>query len=680
MKRRAGLTAILVALVIVVQVVLLICLAEPLSAVANGVGQVLDLLAQNEHPSLLEAVQVLRELALSLGIVVGASAAGCLVVSVIAVSVVRRGLKPTPKLRLAWRTRVNIVILWVLAVLLAFFVSLAVSSPTITMDHFSVRGASIAIAIPNNFLIGTVLILISAVIVLCSIATSGAAWHDAEPDAFRRSPVVGTGEHPQSRWPLMALSISGGILLALALVLLVPARPVSDDLRVLALARDQSFAEFMYRHLTEETGRYAQGVWNWAVGRLFGVHATQATGITVVMILWGSCAVTLQTCLRSRTTAIGLATVVTGAGVWSVPSFVDGFTWFTAANVYVPGVAGLIVSASVAWRLWTAEVVRWYALAGCLLLVGVTCGFYEGVTIVAVLGAITMTVVAMVTKHRRVVSLSILAVSVIGLTMMLLAPAQLARVDAVNSSSILVAMAGSGYSCLHLVVFWSAADWLILVGAGIGVGTCLTTALGLSHCLRVALAGVALSVIAPLIFGGVGFYGLAWAVWRLYTPQAILSAWGIIMFIAGVVASSLNLARRKAVGQPRVLRVIVVPILMLGLIFVAPEFARLSTALGLRSSLVSSRDALVVSQLADGSSQVDIVPAPLLYYPTDARDFEFLEEQNTDWFSFGYRQWFQIPNNTTVVFDTRQPVGYCVDDPRIVLPNVASCADLLVSQ
>ena len=680
LKKRIGTVAAFVALVAVVQIVILICFSGQLSTVTKGVEKVLVLLSQDEHPSLAAAIDVLREFISNLVVVVGASALGWVAAAITAAIWLRRHAKQQfPKLSLL--TRANIAVHWILALLLAFLLALVVVSPMVVVNLANVRGSTIATAVPNSLLIGMVLIMLGIAIVVCTIATLQPEWLNVETELENVSPssTIGsvetaTSQSHTSQSSQLVLSVGGGILLALTLPLIISARPISDDLRVLALARDQNLAEFMLKH----NGRYSQGLWYWFVGHPFGVYATQVTGIVIVLLLWGACVMALRTWVRPQWTwprIVGIGGMITGAAVWSVPSFVDSFTWFTSACAHTSGVAGLVFSAVFVWRLWKDEHIRWTSVIGSLILVGLTCGFNEGVTVIVVLSAGTLALVALVHRRRRIAFLSVFAVSAIGLSMMLFAPVQVARAEAANMSSVLVALAGSAYSCLHLVTSLSVSEWLILVGTGIGVGICLGTTLSLKHRIRLALTGATLVAIPPFLFGAVTFYGLAWASWRTYTPQSILWAWGVIMLLASLTSCVGHVLRNQNILR-RTLSTAMATFLLFGVIFQVFEFERLSTALSLRSSLVSSRDANVISQLSHGNSSITITPAPLLYYPTDTRDFEFLKEQNKDWFFPGYRNWYYIPSSATLIYETQQPAGYCVNDSSILLPNVSQCDDL----
>ncbi len=85
------------------------------------------------------------------------------------------------------------------------------------------------------------------------------------------------------------------------------------------------------------------------------------------------------------------------------------------------------------------------------------------------------------------------------------------------------------------------------------------------------------------------------------------------------------------------------------------------------------RDALVRKQLAAGDHEIVVYPAPLLVYPTDARDFEFTARQSKHWFEPGYRNYFGVPKHAALRFVTHPPAGYCTDDPRVAAGVVATC-------
>jgi hypothetical protein len=97
----------------------------------------------------------------------------------------------------------------------------------------------------------------------------------------------------------------------------------------------------------------------------------------------------------------------------------------------------------------------------------------------------------------------------------------------------------------------------------------------------------------------------------------------------------------------------------------------------MRASMMEYRDALVQKQLAAGDRVIVVYPAPLLVYPTDARDFQFTPVQSKHWFAAGYRTYFGVPADAVLRFVTHPPAGYCTDDPRVAAGAVVTCHRVL---
>jgi len=193
-----------------------------------------------------------------------------------------------------------------------------------------------------------------------------------------------------------------------------------------------------------------------------------------------------------------------------------------------------------------------------------------------------------------------------------------------------------------------------------------------------ATIGAALFILVPPVGGFVAFLGLNWVPWRTLTVPGVAFGWGVVLLLAAVLTPVVR--EVTAAGAGRIVGAASSILLVLAVVFALPTLVREIESGAMRMNMMTSRDAVVVRQLEQDAGALTIHPAPPLAYPTDSRDFEFLEVQNKDWFYPGYRDWFRVPDDAALVYDTEQPIGYCVDDERVKIPGVSTCAELGASR
>ena len=284
-------------------------------------------------------------------------------------------------------------------------------------------------------------------------------------------------------------------------------------------------------------------------------------------------------------------------------------------------------------------------------------------------------------RHPRVVSLLVWFASTAALLVLVSAPAQLARSENVDSGSIVVGILGGLYSLLPLGASLGLHGWLLIVGLALALAVMMRPTASNRQVATMAAIGAASLTLVPPMGGLVAFLGLNWVPWRTLTLPAMAFAWGVVLLASAAFVVGLRMrdARRSSSDAPHrpASRAAALAALTLTASVVAslPLVERALVASALRAQLAVARDALVVEQLTAGESEIDVHPAPLLLYPSDTRDFEFREVQNKDWFSAGYRSWFEVPATTTFVYETTQPLGYCVDDDRVIMPGVTPCSE-----
>jgi len=312
------------------------------------------------------------------------------------------------------------------------------------------------------------------------------------------------------------------------------------------------------------------------------------------------------------------------------------------------------------------------------LLVVIGQGFYEASSLLAAAAAVIFVVVLAVRRDRAGLPIGVLvaAAAIAGFAMMYFAPAERIRAHATGGGNVLVAALGAVYGQLQLWQSTSAAAWLLAGALGLALAVLLARRSSPSVLLVVLAAGAVLLVAVPALCAFVSFYSLNWAPWRTYTLASASFCWGTVL-VAGSVGALLIQERKPGAEHPLIpsgMGVLVAACTAIGVVTAVPGQAAIISAESMRARMMEYRDALVQKQLAAGDRKIVVFPAPLLVYPTDARDFEFAAVQSKGWFEPGYRAYFGIPAHVALRFVTHPPAGYCTDDPRVAAGAAATCS------
>jgi hypothetical protein len=480
------------------------------------------------------------------------------------------------------------------------------------------------------------------------------------------------------------LAVVAAALLALLVIPVAANRPIADDYRYFANIRGSGLGSFLVAHLQTETGRYTQGALIWLAFQAFGPAAIQVMPGLLIAALAAALLAALRVFaperLRSWSVAVPLAICTALLAVIAMPSLPDSFLWLSASTVYLPGVIGWIVAVTclgVAWRAAKWRRAGWTALSAIAAFLAQGC--YEAVSALGVLAAVAITVVVVRSRHDRagrlVPAIVLLLVSLAGLAIIGLAPSVQTRASTTAAGNILVGSFGAVFTDLQLWHGFGAGPWLLAVGIGIVLAIGLFPAPPRTALLT-GWIGAAVLTLVPVVCGAISFLGLSWAPIRTYTVPALAFALGLALVVGAVGAA---LPRRLPQPLPRALQrlpaVALVVALVLGGGLMIPGLVRLAQAETLRAAAVDARNDSVAEQLLTTPSTVVVTPAPLLYYPAEARDFEFRAVQPQDWFWAGFKQYFRIPDATELEYVTRQPADYCVDDPRVSNPVLMTCAE-----
>lgn len=585
---------------------------------------------------------------------------------------------------------------------------LTTTAPALTVQ---VRGSVLTVVEPTVWSMASALAAISVVVVTmiplgravlaAAPVQSVAAGYEPAPD----TPASGVRQEPDSPEPAIRppagraatsspgrvttritvmLGVGAAALSAAFLAESVHARPIADDYRYFAVIRRLGAVAFLMHHLDTESGRYSQGLLVWIAYRLGGVASVQWMPVVLLGFLVAMTTAAAREFLPGfqalpRSAALAVGSAASALAVTAAPSVVDSYLWLTSSTVYVPAI-GMLMAVCLALRAALRRHTRgtraaFAALA--ILLTVIAQGFYEASSLLAVAAAVILVVILTVRRDRAnlPVGLLVTGAAIAGFAVMYFAPGERIRANATGGGSLLVASLGAVYGQLQLWQSTRLAAWLLAGGLGLALAVLLAWRSSPGALLTVLAAGGVLLVVIPALCAFVSFYSLNWAPWRTYTVASASFCWGTVLLVGAVGA--LLIRERKPGAEhrliPSAMSFIVAACTALGVVAAVPGQAAIVSAESKRASMMDYRDALVQKQLAAGDREITVYPAPLLVYPTDARDFEFTAVQSKAWFEPGYRDYFGIPAGDALRFVTDPPTGYCSDDPRVAAGAAALC-------
>jgi hypothetical protein len=577
---------------------------------------------------------------------------------------------------------------------------LMIKAPAITVQ---VRGSLLTVVEPTVW--SMVLALTAVSVVVVTIIPLGRAVLVTEPaPSSVRESVPATATPDASQPPVtepaqqaaasspqrltaritVLLGLGTTALSAAFLVESALARPIADDYRYFAAIRRLGAVAFLRHFLDTESGRYSQGFLVWIAYRLGGVASVQWFPVVLLVFLVVATAATVRAFLPAfqalpRSAAVAVGSAAAALAVTAAPSVVDSYLWLTSSTVYVPeiGVLMCICLAVRAALRRQAGGARLAFAALAVMLVVIAQGFYEASSVLAVVAALIFVVVLVVRRDRASlpIGVAVAAGAIAGLAVMYLAPGERIRAHAAGGGSLLVASLGAVYGQLQLWHATRLSAWLLIGALGLALAVLLARQSSPRALLLVLVAGGVLIVVIPALCAFVSFYADNWAPWRTYTVSSASFCWGTALLVGSVGAL---LIRERTPGAahrliPSALGFAAAACTALGVLTAVPGQAAIISAESMRASMMAYRDALVRQQLAAGDRVITVYPAPLLVYPTDARDLEYTTVQSKAWFEPGWRNYLGIPPRDVLRFVTDPPPGYCSDDPRMAAGTNVTC-------
>jgi hypothetical protein len=462
------------------------------------------------------------------------------------------------------------------------------------------------------------------------------------------------------------------------------ARPIADDYRYFADIRRLGMVPFLVHYLDTQSGRYSEDLLVWIAYRLGGVASVQWMPVVLLGFLVATATATVRAFVPTfqglpRSAALAVGSAASVLAVTAAPSVVDSYLWLTSSTVYVPAI-GVLMSACLALRAAVRRQgggTRALFATVAIMLVIIAQGFYEASSLLAVAAAMIFVVALAVRRDRANLLIGVLVAgaAIAGFAVMYFAPGERIRAHATGGGNVLVASLGAVYGQLQLWQSTKLAAWLLAGALGLALAALLARRSSPSALLMVLVAGGVLLVAIPALCAFVSFYSLNWAPWRTYTLASASFCWGTVLLV-GSAGALLIRQRKTGAGHrliPSGMRVIVAACTAIGVVTAVPGQAAIVSAESIRASMMEYRDILVQKQIIAGDRKIVVYPAPLLVYPTDARDFEFTAVQSKNWFESGYRNYFGVPVNAALRFITHPPAGYCTDDPRVAAGAAAMC-------
>lgn len=694
------------------------------------VAVLVGILSQQAHPSVREVLPSARALAGALGIGLAASvlawAAGAAGVAAPMrraadraaaglTTTLRRSLRRTPPAHARPWPAGGIARLCLVTAGCALVAAVLVAALLTTRAHVvtvQVRGSVLTVVEPAAWLMAAALAAMSVVVVtiipLGRAVLVTAPAQAAAAECATAAAASGPGARKERRWSGYAirprpeqpttssqnrlatyitviLGLGTAALSAAFLAESMLARPIADDYQYFAAIRRLGASAFLRHFLHTGSGRYSQGLLVWVAYRLGGVASVRWMPVVLLVLLAATATAVVRAFVPAfralpRSTALAVGSAASVLAVTAAPGVVDSYLWLTSSTVYVPAIVVLLsacLALRAAMRRQRGGPRALYA-ALAILLVVIGQGFYEASSLLAAAAAVIFVVVLAVRRDRAGLPIGVLvaAAAIAGFAMMYFAPAERIRAHATGGGNVLVAALGAVYGQLQLWQSTSAAAWLLAGALGLALAVLLARRSSPSVLLVVLAAGAVLLVAVPALCAFVSFYSLNWAPWRTYTLASASFCWGTVL-VAGSVGALLIQERKPGAEHPLIpsgMGVLVAACTAIGVVTAVPGQAAIISAESMRASMMQYRDALVHKQLAAGDRKIVVYPAPLLVYPTDARDFEFAAVQSKGWFEPGYRAYFGIPAHVALRFVTHPPAGYCTDDPRVAAGAAATCS------
>ncbi|MDR2380356.1 MAG: DUF6056 family protein [Bifidobacteriaceae bacterium] len=469
-----------------------------------------------------------------------------------------------------------------------------------------------------------------------------------------------------------------GYLVAALLV-----KPIGDDYLYFHNAREFGTVGSVFYHMEKFNGRYSPQLFVAIAYRLFGVGASRVGCTVFILLAWIAFTVAAAQFLPLRRkyhkiSAACIGTVTAFAFMAAAPSVFDSFYWMTSAVHYSLPVSLLALTAVLVARLlgaWRHRPRLTRTVITCLtcLAVFMSAGINELITALGLGLLVLLLLVDALTKRWRCRGvLGLLTASALaGLAITYFAPGATQRRGVTMAEGPIA----NGLRCVGLFFENLAASSLgtmILVWSAVALAVLAVTTPPSPRLARwVLAAGVLIGVGGSWAFAfGIGFAAAVTPYRAQVLPEAAL---GLGLAVCLVACGWLVSAHLESLSW-RWAPVAACLMVALAVAATAGDTLGLIRALALRGQMVVQRDIALAEAVAAGETEIEILPAPILFAPAQGTDISFNPDRR-NYFVSGYRSYMRVPADTVFVLQA-QPAGYCLSTPAPGFSGARTCQQL----
>lgn len=467
------------------------------------------------------------------------------------------------------------------------------------------------------------------------------------------------------------------VLTTLILLMGVLNTPIADDYSYFADARREgNIAAFSAHYFMDINGRFTQ----YSIAALgyyaFGVDIVRIAPFVLFALLGASYSYLL---LQFR---LGIASYwyvllgycIAGISIFVNPSIFDSFLWYTSSTVYILALSVLVFNLALIFKLWhSSPSIRLIVITSLSIFLGQFIN--EPMSLLTILLTAGITLLALYRKKnfRSIMASAVIcAASIIGFGILYLSPGNMKRLTAKELDTTILEALWKTLSDYQVLLNDLLTYRLVFV-VFLSLILIMTARKYLLNNYRVIVVlGLVLCVIVPLIAPFISNYTVGVTPWRNFT----ISYASFFMGLPIIIATILSHKFRNIFSQKHFYVT-----LLFATVAIATTAATLHQSISiiraeaLRSSAVAHRNHQVFTQLStdNNPSVLFVTAAPILLERTEANDLNYTEVQSTDWFTRGYKEFFNIPKDTEIKI-LPQPSTYCTNRATAEMLNAKRCS------
>jgi hypothetical protein len=187
----------------------------------------------------------------------------------------------------------------------------------------------------------------------------------------------------------------------------------------------------------------------------------------------------------------------------------------------------------------------------------------------------------------------------------------------------------------------------------------------------VLVGAVCLGLVVPTAMS----FGVGFAAGRLPMRAQVMpaGALGVGLALSLVACGWLLGGKRDDFAKPW-LPFAAVATVAVALAATAPDAIGLIRGEALRGQMVVQRDMTIARAVAAGQAKISVLPAPMLFAPSEATDISFLPGVK-NYMEAGYRAYLRVPRASEFILQG-QPAGYCLATPPPPFARALTCQEL----